>query len=99
MRRNRSGGLGKGFVDLAPDDQDLILRHVELGEIERADWGEMSAQRFFGTLLLRTVATIYYAHPAVWSEIGFGGPAGPRGYVRLGVGERDPWEAPHEATP
>ena len=90
--------LGKAFVELDADDQILILRHVELGEVEGADWGDMSAQRFFSALLLHTVATLYYAHPAVWSEIGFGGPAGPRGYVRLGVGERDPWEAPREAT-
>ncbi|HEY3813756.1 MAG TPA: gluconate 2-dehydrogenase subunit 3 family protein [Caulobacteraceae bacterium] len=90
--------LGKAFVDLTPDDQDLVLRCVELGEVERDDWGGMSAQRFFSALLVHTVATLYYAHPAAWSEIGFGGPAGPRGYVRMGVGERDPWEAPQEAT-
>jgi hypothetical protein len=34
-----------------------------------------------------------FAHPASWSEIGFGGPASPRGYVRTGFDERDPWEA------
>jgi hypothetical protein len=35
----------------------------------------------------------YYAHPTAWSEIGWGGPASPRGYVRLDFNERDPWEA------
>jgi hypothetical protein len=24
--------------------------------------------------------------------VGFGGPASPRGYVRLGLNQRDPWE-------
>jgi hypothetical protein len=45
------------------------------------------------------VVGIYYAHPAAWSEIGFGGPASPRGYVRLGFDERDPWEAEEVRTP
>ena len=31
--------------------------------------------------------------PTAWSEIGWGGPASPRGYVRLDFNERDPWEA------
>lgn len=40
----------------------------------------------------------YFSHPAVWSEIGYAGPAYPRGYVRVERGLRDPWEAksPHE---
>jgi len=37
-------------------------------------------------------------HPASWNEIGFGGPASPRGYVRMNFDRRDPWEAA-EASP
>ncbi len=48
---------------------------------------------FFKHHLLKQVVAIYYSHPAAWSEIGFGGPASPRGYARLGPDERDPWEA------
>ncbi len=40
----------------------------------------------------------YYAHPTAWSEIGWGGPASPRGYVRMDFDERDPWEAAEAAT-
>jgi hypothetical protein len=43
--------------------------------------------------VLHDVINAYYAHPTAWSEIGFGGPASPRGYVRLDAGRRDPWEA------
>jgi hypothetical protein len=43
--------------------------------------------------LLKTLVSIYYAHPEAWNEIGFGGPASPRGYARLGMDRRDPWEA------
>ena len=30
--------------------------------------------------------------PAAWNEIGFGGPAYPRGYKNLGVDKREPFE-------
>ena len=39
------------------------------------------------------IVRAYYAHPTAWSEIGWGGPASPRGYVRMDFDERDPWEA------
>jgi hypothetical protein len=45
---------------------------------------------------MRTVVAVFYAHPWAWNEIGFGGPAYPRGYIRLGIGHREPWEAPPE---
>ena len=43
------------------------------------------------------ILTAYYAHPWAWNEIGFGGPAYPRGYMRLGVDQPEPWGG-HEAT-
>ncbi len=35
----------------------------------------------------------YFSHPTIWSEIGYAGPAYPRGYVRIERGVIDPWEA------
>ena len=84
---------GRRFADLDPAAQDAVLRAVQAGETDPARWPEMDPRRFFRDLLLRVVAALAYAHPASWSEIGFGGPASPRGYVRLGFDERDPWEA------
>ncbi len=43
-------------------------------------------------LLLQDCVEAYYAHPLSWDEIGFGGPAYPRGYMRLERGEPEPWE-------
>ena len=43
--------------------------------------------------MLHDIGSAYYAHPTAWSEIGFGGPASPRGYVRMDENRRDPWEA------
>ena len=51
---------------------------------------------------MRGVLGAFYSHPWAWNEIGFGGPAYPRGYVRLGAGQREHWEAPtgsSESTP
>ena len=81
------------FLDLAPAVRDRVLRAVQAGDVEPEPWRGLDPTRFFKNSLLKLVAGLYYAHPSAWSEIGFGGPASPRGYVRLGIGERDPWEA------
>lgn len=85
--------FGGAFADLPAERQDEVLRRVQAGEVDPADWGGMDAAHFFRIGLLRVTAGLYYAHPRAWSEIGFGGPASPRGYVRTGFDERDPWEA------
>lgn len=83
----------QGFAALDDDAQDDVLRLLAADRAQSPLWEAVPAQRFFTDLLLKTAAGIYYAHPAAWNEIGFGGPASPRGYVRLGPGQRDPWEA------
>ncbi|CAN5816102.1 gluconate 2-dehydrogenase subunit 3 family protein [soil metagenome] len=81
------------FTELSSTHQDEILRRVQEGEVEGDVWKELPPKRFFTSQLLNTVVGIYYLHPAAWSEIGYGGPASPRGYVRLGFDQRDAWEA------
>jgi hypothetical protein len=89
---------GRGFAALAADGQDALLQTLSDGKAQSPRWHPIPAQYFFVHMLLKTAAGIYYAHPAAWNEIGYGGPASPRGYVRLGFNERDPWEA-REAYP
>ena len=84
---------GKTFEELTEQEQDALLTDVQENRVERRYWGELPAGGFFLHHLLKSVVAIYYSHPAAWSEVGFGGPASPRGYVRLGFDERDPWEA------
>lgn len=84
---------GHAFQDLSAEQQDDLLRDIQHCRVERRFWGNLPPDGFFVQLLLKEIASIYYAHPLAWNEIGFGGPASPRGYARLGLNERDPWEA------
>lgn len=84
---------GRGFLDLTPLEQDKLLRTIHDGKPEGAHriWKRMAVQRFW-MLLVQDAAEAYYAHPYAWDEIGFGGPAYPRAYMRLERGEAEPWE-------
>jgi hypothetical protein len=83
---------GRPFTALDAGTQDAVLQTLADGRAASPRWQGLDARRFFIHHLLKTAAGIYYAHPLAWNEIGFGGPASPRGYVRLGFDERDPWE-------
>ncbi len=85
--------FGRSFCDLTEDEQDNILQFVQQGDVKSSGWQRLSPGRFFKSRLLHDIVAVYYAHPAAWNEIGFGGPASPRGYVRLEFDRRDPWEA------
>jgi hypothetical protein len=83
----------KSFVDLGPFEQDSILKTIHDGAPPAAQeiWQKMSVTRFW-MLLVQDVVDAYYAHPYAWDEVGFGGPAYPRGYIRLENGKPEPWE-------
>ncbi len=84
---------GGRFHVLPPDAQDNLLRRMQQGELKSAAWGGMPCKPFFEHRVIADITHAYYAHPVAWNEIGFGGPASPRGYVRMGLNRRDPWEA------
>ncbi len=54
-------------------------------------WHDLPAKHVW-SLWTRYAATAFYSHPWAWNEIGFPGPAYPRGYKNLGVGNREPFE-------
>ena len=91
-------GHGVHFHDLDREAQNALLRRVHRGQAHDPAWGDMPPALFFAKRLLHDVLPAYYAHPSAWSEIGFGGPAGPRGYVRMNFDRRDPWEAVEART-
>lgn len=88
----------KPFCDLSHDQQHWLLGKIQRGQGSSEAWQDLPPAIFFKKRLLHDIATAYYAHPASWNEIGFGGPASPRGYVRMNFDRRDPWEAA-EASP
>ena len=84
--RDRRGGAARwqrGFRELPDNQKDAVLRAVQHGDTLSDAWQGMPAKQFFKSVLLQEAVGVYYAHPAAWSEIGFGGPASPRGYVRM----------------
>ena len=66
---------------------------MQKGELTGPLWRGMPSKLFFAKRVLHDVTNAYYAHPTAWSEMGFGGPAAPRGYLRLDADQHDPWEA------
>jgi hypothetical protein len=93
--RERHGSV---FHTLGADEQDALLRAAQEGRLANPAWDGMASKLFFAKRLLSDIVKAYYAHPTAWSEIGYGGPASPRGYVRMDFDRRDPWEAA-EAKP
>lgn len=84
---------GKRFHDIDIAARDELLKAMQQGELDDPAWGDMPAHVFFSQRLVHDILAAYYSHPTSWSEIGFGGPASPRGYVRMNFNMRDPWEA------
>jgi hypothetical protein len=91
--------FGTEFRSLPEANQEAVLRTIQAGDVAGEVWARLPPKRFFTTVLLKEVVGEYYAHPAAWSEVGFGGPASPRGYVRLGLNQRDPWEQRERSDP
>lgn len=83
------------FVELTIHRQELILQSLHDGkpDPDHPIWHRMPLHRMWA-LLMEDCVTAYYAHPWAWDEIGFGGPAYPRGYMRLENGLPEPWEKP-----
>lgn len=80
---------GKSFALCTLDEQASLLQEVlDLGDQK---WHGMRADRVW-SLWSRYACTAYYSHPWSWNEIGFPGPAYPRGYKNTGVNRREPFE-------
>ena len=89
---------GRAFPRLDTAEKDALLGMMHRGELSDPAWDGLGAKEFFAKRILSDIPGLYYSHPTAWSEMGFGGPASPRGYVRMELNRRDPWEAA-EAKP
>jgi hypothetical protein len=84
----------ESFTALRLHQQDELLESLHEGQPLAGGeefWRRMNVRRFW-LMLVSDCVSAYYAHPWAWDEIGFGGPAYPRGYMRLRDGQPEPWE-------
>jgi hypothetical protein len=79
--------FGAPFGRLGLDEQAALIEAVHGAE----EWHGLAAAHVW-SLWTRYACAAFYAHPWAWNEIGFGGPAYPRGYQALGVDKREHWE-------
>lgn len=80
---------GCGFASCDWDQQRGLLS--DLQHRSDSDWHGLIPGQVWG-LLLRYACAAFYSHPQAWNEIGFAGPAYPRGYKNAGVARREPFE-------
>ncbi len=83
----------RGFAGLDPSEQASLIQHVQDLSAGEEDWHGRSAAHVW-SLWMRYACTAFYSHPWAWNEIGFPGPAYPRGYLNPGVNTREHWERP-----
>lgn len=84
------------FMDLDAAAQKQYLQDMSQSAAKPIGiWNGIPQAELFRKLLNLTVEA-YCSHPKVWSDIGYAGPAYPRGYVRTQMGQLDPWEAQPE---
>ncbi len=76
------------FADVDEAAQARILDDVRASD---GQWHDLRAKHVW-SLWTRYACTAFYSHPWAWNEIGFGGPAYPRGYGNLGMDRRESWE-------
>jgi Gluconate 2-dehydrogenase subunit 3 len=98
-----AAAVQQGSIEFAGASQEVKERVVEAfakGELHGRVWDELPPSRAW-KVITRGALSAFYSHPWAWNEIGFGGPAYPRGYARMGVGQREDWEgaAAFEADP
>lgn len=71
------------------EDQRAVIQSVQ--DLGVKDWHGLNAAHVW-SLWTRYACTAFYAHPSAWNEIGFPGPAYPRGYKNPGTDAREPYE-------
>jgi hypothetical protein len=76
-----------------PSRHDVVGRFAA-GKLAGGAWERVDVTRAW-SVVTRGALAAFYSHPWAWNEIGFGGPAYPRGYMRLHAGPsgREPYEA------
>jgi hypothetical protein len=80
---------GRRLAELSREEQAELIEAVRTAPGGR--WHDLPAEHVW-SLWTRYACTAFYSHPWAWNEIGFGGPAYPRGYKNIGLDRRESWE-------
>jgi Gluconate 2-dehydrogenase subunit 3 len=95
--RTLARGLqAESFAQLTLERRQDFVERLSQAKLHGEPWTELNVA-FAWEIIHRDILTAFYSHPWAWNEIGFGGPAYPRGYSRFGGrhlrdSEREAWE-------
>jgi hypothetical protein len=85
----------ESFAFLTHHEQNEICHRFDKAELYGGAWATLNISHAF-KVAVRDICEQFYSHPWSWNEIGFGGPAYPRGYAAFGspkLGEEEHWES------
>lgn len=85
---------GKAFACCDGLARAAICADFHRGALQGEAWSRLNVRHAW-QMCMRAILAEFYSHPWAWNEIGFGGPAYPRGWMRFGeLGVREPFETP-----
>jgi hypothetical protein len=89
------------FADLDLASAPMTEQHAICGRFADGDLELPFDTSTAWSVVMRYVLQAFYSHPWAWNEIGFGGPAYPRGYLNPGINAREKWEVAdhHDVDP
>jgi hypothetical protein len=79
------------FAGASEDVRTQVVDALAKGKLHGEVWDELAPDKTW-KVVSRAILSAFYSHPWAWNEIGFGGPAYPRGYKNLGIDRREPFE-------
>ncbi len=80
------------FAAAEAGTREAIVAALAKSQVSGGSWDDLNVARAW-SVCMRMILSAFYSHPWAWNEIGFGGPAYPRGYMRLGpTSTREPFE-------
>ena len=82
------------FAMCDAEAREAIVSDLAGADLAGGPWKRLNVKRAW-SVCTRMALSAFYSHPWTWNEIGFGGPAYPRGYMRLGpMSTLEPFETP-----
>jgi hypothetical protein len=91
----RSEWRARSFAAPPVSTREGMVAAFAEGRLRGGPWERVNVARAF-KVTTKHICQAFYAHPWAWNEIGFGGPAYPRGYAAFGsdeLGDREQWES------